>query len=388
MNRFVRLCALVLAMLSALAICTAASFYAHAAPEGPAISAKACVLMDAQTGQVIYALNAEEKRPMASTTKIMTTLLTLESGDLDTPFTVDPEAIQVEGSSMGLQPGDTVTKRALCVGMLLPSGNDAANASAVAVAGNIPDFLDMMNARAKKIGMTRSCFASPSGLDAEGHGASAHDMALLAREALKNPDFAEICRQPRMTVCFGNPPYARTLKNTNKLLTMDSSILGVKTGFTDAAGRCLVSACEREGRRLICVTLFDRDDWNDHLKLYDYGFSLASDYTVSPPRTLTVPAEGGELKEIPVYVREPLTVTAWRGIPPEPEVTVLLPPFLTAPVEKGTPVGKLVYRTDCGCIAELPLYTAQALVCKTHEKTGSGLLIWLKKLFCGDKTAE
>ncbi len=386
MNRIFRLLTLLLSLCIITEICAASSFSAYAEPESPAVSAKACILMDAQSGQVVYALNAEEKRPMASTTKIMTTLLTLESGGLDTPFQVDPDAIQVEGSSMGLQPGDIVTKRVLCVGMLLPSGNDAANAAAVAVAGNIPDFLDMMNARAKKIGMTRSCFASPSGLDAEGHGASAHDMALLAREALKNPDFAEICRQPRMTVSFGNPPFARTLKNTNKLLTMDSSILGVKTGFTDAAGRCLVSACSRGGRTLICVTLFDRDDWNDHLRLYDYGFALASDYPVNPPQNLSVPAEGGAEHTVRVYAREPLTLTAWRGIPPQPDMTVLLPPFLTAPVEKGTVVGTLIYHTDCGEIARVPLCTAEELVCTKPEKSSSGLLSRLTELFRGDKS--
>ena len=144
--------------------------------EVPEISAKSFVLMDAQSAQIICGNHAEEKRPMASTTKIMTALLTLESGDLDMPFTVDRDAIHTEGSSMGLQEGDTVTKRALCIGMLLPSGNDAANAAAVAVAGDLPSFLEMMNRRAAEIGMTHTCFATPSGLDADGHGASAHDM--------------------------------------------------------------------------------------------------------------------------------------------------------------------------------------------------------------------
>ena len=124
---------------------------------------------------------------------------------------------------MGLQTGDVVTKRALCIGMLLPSGNDAANAAAVAVAGSIPAFLEQMNRRAAEIGMTRTYFASPSGLDAEGHGSSAYDMALLTRTALQNPDFASICGSISMELSFGNPPYVRTLYNTNKLLTMDDT---------------------------------------------------------------------------------------------------------------------------------------------------------------------
>lgn len=165
---------------------------------------------------------------MASTTKIMTTLLCLESGGLDDQFVVDGEAIKVEGSSMGLTEGDVVTKRALCYGMMLPSGNDAANATAVKLGGSIENFADMMNERAEKIGMTRTCFVTPSGLEGEGHGSSAYDMALLAREALRNPDFAEICSQKKAKVEFGNPPYERWLTNSNKLLDMYQGVKGVK----------------------------------------------------------------------------------------------------------------------------------------------------------------
>ena len=327
--------------------------------EEPAVAAKAFVLIDAKTCQIVCGRSEHEKRPMASTTKIMTVLLTLESGGLDDPFVVDAEAIRVEGSSMGLRTGDVVTKRVLCAGMLLPSGNDAANAAAVAVAGSIPAFLKMMNARAQEIGMTRTCFATPSGLDADGHGASAYDMALLARTALQNPDFAAICSQTAMTVSFGNPPYPRTLTNTNKLLSRDPGIIGVKTGFTDAAGRCLVSACERDGRRLICVTLFDRSDWEDHLALYDYGFSAAAPFVPPLPSHLQVAAEGGAEHALPVYAKESLTLTAWRGIPPVYTETVLLPPFVTAPIAKGTQIGQLIYRAENGTeIACLPLYSA------------------------------
>ena len=347
-------CAAVLLMLT-----LTAAVPVHADDPPVTVSAKACVLMDALTGQIIFAKNETEKRPMASTTKIMTTLLTLESGDLDTPFTVDADAIHVEGSSMGLREGDIVTKRTLCIGMLLPSGNDAANAAAVAVAGSIPAFLEKMNARAAKIGMTRTCFASPSGLDAEGHGASAYDMALLAREALQNPDFAAICSQRAMTLSFGNPPYERTLYNTNKLLNRDSTVIGVTTGFTDAAGRCLVSACERDGRRLICVTLFDRNDWDDHEALYNYAFAGASDTAVSLPDNLSVPAEGGSGQVLRLYAKEQMHLTAWYGVQPVYSVSVLLPPFVTAPVLSGDAVGEAVIRAENGMeIARLQLFSA------------------------------
>lgn len=346
----------------------------------PEVSAKAFVLLDAQSGQVVCGDHAEEKRPMASTTKIMTTLLTLESGDLDTPFAVDSDAIQVEGSSMGLQAGDTVTKRALCIGMLLPSGNDAANAAAVAVAGNIPDFLRMMNHRAAQLGMTHTCFASPSGLDAEGHGASAHDMALLAREALRNPDFAEICAKESMSLCFGNPPYLRTLTNTNKLLGMDETVIGVKTGFTDAAGRCLVSAAERDDRTLICVTLFDRNDWADHEALYDYGFAQAQPYTLPLPELPAIPVEGGDETAAQLYLREPLSLTAWRGVPPDYTCTLLLPPFLTAPVEKGETVGTAVYRNGNVEIARLPVCSAVEIARQAPDQNVKNMILRIKSV--------
>lgn len=351
----------------------------QAAKAIPTVSAAAYVLMDAQTGQVLCASNETEKRPMASTTKIMTTLLTLESGNLDDPFVVDGEAICVEGSSMGLQKGDVVTKRALCIGMLLPSGNDAANAAAVAVAGSIPAFLEMMNARAAEIGMTRTCFASPSGLDAEGHGASAYDMALLAREALQNEAFTAICGSASMQLSFGNPPYVRTLYNTNKLLAMDDSIIGMKTGFTDAAGRCLVSACERNGATLICVTLNDKNDWADHLALYDYGFSVAETYTVPLPTDLSVPVEGADAEGVFVYAKAPLTLTAWQGKPAEVTATVLLPPFLTAPLSKNEPAGELLYTTSEGAaVARLPLYIKDAV--PVSETTQSEASFWVRFL--------
>lgn len=358
---------------------TGAAPLVEAAQAVPDISAEAYVLMDAQTGKVLYAKNETEKRPMASTTKIITTLLTLESGNLDDPFVVDAEAICVEGSSMGLQKGDVVTKRALCIGMLLPSGNDAANAAAVAVAGSIPDFLEMMNKRAVEIGMTRTCFASPSGLDADGHGSSAYDMALLAREALKNEEFAEICGSESMQLSFGNPPYVRTLYNTNKLLSMDETVIGVKTGFTDAAGRCLVSACERNGCTLISVTLNDKNDWADHLALYEYGFSDAKAYTVSLPTDLSLPVEGSDVQGVFVYAKEPLTLTAWQGVPASVQATVMLPPFLTAPIAKGETIGALVYTTDEGVeVARLPLYAKDAVT--ASEKSQPKQSLWARFL--------
>lgn len=359
---------LMLAVLCCLHLCCPA---VHAAdPLG--ISAQAYVLMEADTGKVLLSKNGDEKRPIASTTKIMTTLLCLESGGLDDWFVVDPEAIRVEGSSMGLQEGDVVTKRMLCYGMLLPSGNDAANATAVRLAGSIPEFAKLMNARAARIGMTHTCFVTPSGLDAEGHGASARDMGLLARTAMQNPDFRAICSQSRAEVCFGNPPYNRWLKNTNKLLTMYEGVVGVKTGFTDAAGRCLVSFCERDGVSLLCVTLHAKDDWNDHMKLYDYGFAHVVSQPVEPPDTLSVNVVGGTADAVALRTRDPLSVGTDNGDLRQLTVQVQVEPFLYAPVPENARVGNLAYYYEGRHVADVPLYTVDAVAAQEQEPETPG----------------
>lgn len=306
------------------------------------VSAGSAVLIEADTGKILYGKNEDEFRAMASTTKIMSALLCLESGGLDEEFVVDSEAIKVEGSSMGLVEGDIVTKRALCCGMLLPSGNDSANAAAVAVAGSIPDFVDMMNERADEMGLEKTHFVTPSGLDGEGHGSTAYEMALLAAEALKNPDFLGICSQECINLSFGNPPYNRSLYNTNKLLS-DESCIGVKTGFTDEAGRCLVSAFEKDGVRLICVTLNAPDDWNDHRKLYDYGFSVVSAKTVGAKR-IVVPVVGGNDDEV-VLVSDECSVPVFDGAE-NYETKVIVPPFLYAPVTDTSSCGRIEYYVD------------------------------------------
>lgn len=359
---------LMLAVLCCLHLCCPA---VHAAdPLG--ISAQAYVLMEADTGKVLLSKNGDEKRPIASTTKIMTTLLCLESGGLDDWFEVDPEAIRVEGSSMGLQEGDVVTKRMLCYGMLLPSGNDAANATAVRLAGSIPEFAKLMNARAARIGMTHTCFVTPSGLDAEGHGASARDMGLLARTAMQNPDFRAICSQSRAEVCFGNPPYNRWLKNTNKLLAMYEGVVGVKTGFTDAAGRCLVSFCERDGVSLLCVTLHAKDDWNDHMKLYDYGFAHVVSQPVEPPDALSVSVVGGTADTVALRTRDPLSVGTDNGDLRQLTVQVQVVPFLYAPVPENARVGNLAYYYEGRHVADVPLYTVDAVAAQEQEPETPG----------------
>lgn len=333
------------------------------AVEETEISAKAAVVISADTGEILYSKNSNEKLPMASTTKIMSTLICLESGNLYEPFTVDSDAIHVEGSSMGLQEGDIVTKYALCCGMLLPSGNDAANATAVKIAGSIEAFADLMNEKARELGLTKTFFVTPSGLEGEGHGSSAYDMAVLAAEALRNDLFREICSSETIKLEYGNPPYTRWLKNTNKLLSLYSGTYGVKTGFTDEAGRCLVSACERDGKNLICVTLNDRNDWNDHMALYDSCFSLAKNISSEIPENIRLELAGSENDSISVRA-EPVEFTVLSADENDFEYIVNAPPFIYAPVNEGDEIASLSIYCNNREIRRIPLYADENAVYK------------------------
>lgn len=344
--------------------------------EQPEVSAKAAVLISADTGEIVWEHNSGQKLPMASTTKIMTTLLCIESGGLDVPFQVDSEAIKVEGSSMGLQEGDIVTKYDLCCGMLLPSGNDAANAAAVRIAGSIEKFAELMNERARKLGLSKTYFVTPSGLEGDGHGSSAADMALLAREALRNDVFRSICSKSSIKLKFGAPPYDRWLKNTNKLLTMYEGVYGVKTGFTDEAGRCLVSACERDGKSLICVTLNDKNDWNDHIALYDYGFNAV--HTVSPefPDKFELElAEGGTLSV--TAGDTDIEVTSADDNMENYELKLIAPPFVYAPVKSGDETAQLKVLYNGREVKSIKLYAAEDVPAKksnTVSQDDTGLI--------------
>ncbi len=311
------------------------------------ISAESYILIEAQTGTIIASNNEYVKRPMASTTKIMTTLLMLESGNLDEEFVVDNDAIKVEGSSMGLCEDDIVTKLSLCYGMMLPSGNDAANQTAVLLAGSSEKFAVMMNKRAEKIGLKDTNFVTASGLHDDNHFSTAYDMALLTREALKNELFKKICGTQRIKLKFGNPPYERWLVNTNKLLYMYEYCVGVKTGFTDEAGRCLVSTAEKDGVSLICVTLNAPNDWNDHIKLYNYGFSVTEALPIDCDFfELSADIVGGNKNRIDITPSEMPVYTRINGKDAEISSEILLDDFYYAPISEGQKLGKLNFYSN------------------------------------------
>lgn len=260
---------IIFAVLSIILVLT---FSINCSADGVYTSAAASVVICADTKEVIFKKNSDQKLPMASTTKIMTALLMAEQPDLSKTAVMTKQMVTVEGSSMGLMEGDTVSYHDLLYGMLLASGNDAANATAILLGGSVKGFVKLMNQKAKTLGLKNTSFATPSGLDDANHYTTAYDLACLAAEALKNPVFAAACSNKSATLYYGNPPYKRTLKNHNRMLINYEGAIGVKTGFTKKSGRCLVSAAKRGGVTVIAVTLNDPDDWKDHENLLNAGF--------------------------------------------------------------------------------------------------------------------
>lgn len=268
---------------------------------------------------------------MASTTKIMTAYLACMAGDLQRQVTITaPMLADAEGSSLGLDVGDRITLYDLVVGMLLVSGNDAANAAAVTLSGSTKDFVAKMNRAAKEMGMHHTCFATPSGLDRGDHHSTAYDMALLAAHALQNKTFARICAAPSSTVSINGK--AQTVYNHNRLLNTLDGCVGVKTGYTERAGRCLVSAVRYKGNTLICVTLSDPDDWADHRALLNDCKKQYTTYKLD--RSIQVPVVGGDRPYVSAgyrYSQTALNATY--------TVRLYYYPFVYAPVRRGDVIG-------------------------------------------------
>ena len=342
------------AMLGVILIVTAA-----VPAQALSVSAEAAALVCVESGAMLFEKNASSRRAMASTTKIMTALLALEACTPGREILITQEMIDVEGTSMGLQAGDRVPLRALVYGMLLASGNDAANAVAYALAGSPAAFADLMNARAAALGMQDTHFVTPSGLDADGHYSTAHDMALLACACVRNPEFVAICSAKTARISWGDPPNSLTLTNHNRLLWREDSVIGVKTGFTKKSGRCLISAAKKNNLTFVAVTLNAPDDWEDHLALLDYA------QTVCRPLALTYDAAdaavrvfGGvrptahvALAETPVYAAD------GAGY----DCTLLLKPYCYAPLSAGTVVGTAVFCSGGRQIASVPVIAAESV---------------------------
>lgn len=340
-----------------LLLCGSLSVSAAERPEG--LSSLSAVLYEPTSGTVLYAKDADTKRPMASTTKLMTALVAAEALDADAQVTVPQAAVLVEGSAMGLRGGDVLSVRDLLAGALLSSGNDAANALALLTSGSLPAFAARMNAKAAQLDMSRSVFVTPSGLDEGEHGATARDLAVLGAEVLKQPLLAKLCAAKQVTVHINGSPVS--ISNHNRLLWLYEDAVGLKTGFTKKSGKCLVSAAERDGVTLVVATLNGGDYWNDHMALYEYGFSQVSAESLPLPALPKVAVCGGMATKVTLTAEEPKDIVLLSGERGKLATEWVLPRFVWAPVQAGECVGTLRYTVNGRVLTEVSLTAAETV---------------------------
>ena len=309
------------------------------AAEAPAVSAASAVLMDGETGRILYANNENEPRAIASITKLMTALVAAEwaQGDLSRTVTIRQEWTGIEGTSLYLRAGEKLTLETLLYGLLLHSGNDAAVALAASCAGDVETFVGWMNQRAQDLGMTNTHFSDPNGLGDENHYSTALDMARLGAACLQNPTVAKITATRSITL------EGRSFTNHNKLLWLYPGCTGMKTGYTRQAGRTLVSSAEKEGQTLICVTLNDRNDWTDHQALLDYGFETFPRQVRAEEGEIfrQVPVEGSLLRQVPAVARGEVAWPLREGETVRTEID--LPASVQAPVTQGEIAGTVTF---------------------------------------------
>lgn len=340
--------------------------------QAQAISAKKAVLMDADTGRFLYEKDAHSRSLIASTTKIMTALIICEQCNVLDRMKIPAEAVGIEGSSMYLREGEVLTLQELLYGLMLSSGNDAAAALAIYCGGTVEGFVQLMNDKAFRLGLQGTHFENPHGLDSPNHYSTARDLAVLAAYAMKNPVFYQTVSTK--SVRFGS----RSLQNHNKLLWRVDGADGVKTGFTKAAGRILVSSATRQGRRLICVTINDGNDWQDHSSLLEEGFSrYTPNQIVQQGECMgTVSVLGGESERVQLLAEEDFTYPL--AAEEKPEILLPGPGFVYAPVVQGQDAGVGYVCLDGKVVGKVSLVYGQTV---EYEKTPKRSF-W-KRLFGG-----
>ena len=322
----------------------------------PQISAESAVLIEAESGTIVGTKNADERMPMASTTKIMTALVAIEQGDVSRTVAVSPAAVGVEGSSVYLYEGERLTLEDLIYAMMLESANDAATAIAIEVGGSVEGFANMMNERAAALGLTDTHFKNPHGLDDPDHYTTARELGIIALAAMKNETFRQVVSTHKKTIPLNETEGVRLLINHNKMLKGYSGAVGIKTGYTKKSGRCLVSAAEKDGVSLIAVTLNAPDDWQDHAKLLDMGFSLFESRLICSDGefSYTLPIVGGDKDYVTVQSKGEIRLT----LPCDTgKITyqVELADFEYAPINAGDEIGRIIFYADGIELASAPL---------------------------------
>lgn len=340
-----------------------------------AMSAQSAILLDGQTGRVLYEKLADKQSLIASTTKIMTALVVCEQTNVLDRVRIPQEATGIEGSSMYLKVGEVLTVQDLLYGLMLHSGNDAAVALAIYCGGTVEGFAELMNDKAHRLGLRDTHFVNPNGLDSPGHYSTARDMAVLAAYAMENPIFAKTVSTKTVTV--GN----RVLRNHNKLLWLLEGADGVKTGFTKAAGRILVSSCTRQGRRLIAVTINDGNDWHDHQQLMEDGFAnYAVQQLVHTGDCLgTVEIISGNTGNVELLANADFSYALAPG--ENPELVFSEPGFVYAPVVQGQEAGFAYVCLNGRTVGKIPLIFGQTVEMESIEEPS----LW-EKLFKGGKS--
>lgn len=324
-------------------------------------SAKSAIMIESTTGRILYEKNKSEKLPMASTTKIVTAITAIENAkDLDTPFEIDSRAVGISGTSIYLQPKEKLSLRELLYGLMLRSGNDASVAIAYAVGGSIDNFCELMNQTAKKAGANDSSFKNPHGLDEKGHYTTAFDLAKITAYALENETFKEIVSTKTKTICE-DQDNKRYLVNKNKLLAKMDGCIGVKTGFTDDAGRCLVSACERDGLRLISVVFNCGPMFEESEALLEKGFEKFSMIEILPAYHYvdSVTLDNGEKASVGLYSLRSFSLPLSEREQSNLNVVFDVPNHLSAPIKKDQEVGNVQIYYDKHLIFEEKIYTIE-----------------------------
>ena len=340
-----------------------------------ALSAQKAILTDGLTGEVLYEKNSDSRSLIASTTKIMTALVVSERCNVLNRVRVPKEAVGIEGSSIYLKEGEILTVQELLYGLMLHSGNDAAVALAIYCGGTVEDFAQLMNDKARQLGMNNTNFENPHGLDSQHHYSTARDMAILAQYAMNNPIFAKTVSTKNVRIS------ERMLTNHNKLLWRCEGADGIKTGYTKAAGRILVSSAVRNGRRLIAVTMNAPSDWNDHNKLYNDGFAhYSKKYVVNPGDRLgEAEVFAGTDKLVSLIASEAVTITVadWE------KVTIDLQEFgaIYAPVVAGQTAGVAYIKVDGVPISKVPVVFGNTI----EQEQPEDVPFWKKLFGCDNR---
>lgn len=315
------------------------------APEAPGTYAEAAVLLDVESGRVLYEKNARETLPIASTTKIITALVVREQLDLDDSVKITAEAAAVGERSINLVAGEELTVEQLLYAILVQSANDAAYALAQYTAGSIEAFADMMNKKARALGAENSSFVNPHGLDQAGHYSTAKDMAVLGRQLLKDPVLAEMVKTEEYEIPHPGQPYSRVCVNTNEILDSYPGATGIKTGYTGTAGRCLIASAERDGESLVAAVLNSQNRAADATALFNYGFEKLE--------VVTLAAAGSRLGRTMVsafprrYVRavpaEEVKAVSIRGAGDVFQLRTAVVKQASGSVNKGDVLGRIEY---------------------------------------------